>query len=198
MREKLTNGNPERNLLLYVGRVATEKRIDWLRHILEKCPEVRLAIVGDGPARMALEKKFAGTLTIFTGYLRGEELAQAYASADIFVFPGANETFGNVVIEAMSSGLPVVVPNSGGVVDFVENEANGLHFKAEDPADLISKVRRLLENPDLIRKFGSAARETAESMSWDSVNEEVMHDFETLIQNVEDNKWLRIPRRLLI
>jgi glycosyltransferase involved in cell wall biosynthesis len=74
----------------------------------------RLAIVGDGPAREELEASFVGTNTVFTGFLRGDDLARVYAAADLFTFPSANETLGNVVLEAMASGLPVVAPRSGG------------------------------------------------------------------------------------
>ena len=107
-RQRLMGREGGENLVLYVGRLAAEKRIDWLLPVLESQPGTRLAIVGDGPARESLEKRFKGSKTVFTGYLHGEDLAAAYASADVFAFPGANETFGNVVIEAMSSGLPVV------------------------------------------------------------------------------------------
>jgi glycosyltransferase involved in cell wall biosynthesis len=91
--------------------------------VLKLNPATRLAIIGGGPEEANLKKKFQNTPTVFTGYLHGEDLAQAYASSDLFIFPGANETFGNVVIEAMSSGLPVVAPNSGGLLDFVEGGA---------------------------------------------------------------------------
>jgi glycosyltransferase involved in cell wall biosynthesis len=197
MRARLTNGEQEKTLLLYVGRVAAEKRIDWLLPIVQQYLNVRLAIVGDGPARCSLEKIFAGTPTIFTGYLHGEELAQAYASADIFAFPGANETFGNVVIEAMSSGLPVVAPNSGGLLDFVDDGANSLLFDAEDPEDMNTAIRQLLAEPELTRIIGRAARVKAETLSWDSVNEEVIQDFSGLIEERNKRRWHQFSRRFL-
>ena len=114
-RMRLSEGEPERPLLLYVGRLSPEKRIDWLKPMLQAVPEARLAIVGDGPMRPVLESMFAGHPVRFTGYLTGDELADAYAAADVFVFPSHSETFGNVVLEAMASGLPVVAARSGGV-----------------------------------------------------------------------------------
>lgn len=85
---KLTNGHINAPLLLYVGRLAVEKRVEVLRPLLTELPDVRLAIVGDGPERGRLEALFAGTNTVFTGYLRGDDLTAAYAAGDIFVFPG--------------------------------------------------------------------------------------------------------------
>ena len=115
MRYQLSDGNPDDNILLYVGRVSSEKQIDKLRPVLERLPNTRLAIVGDGPERENLEAYFAGTRTKFMGYLTGEPLSQAYASADVFVFPSALETFGLVVTEAMAAGLPVVATRVGGI-----------------------------------------------------------------------------------
>ncbi|MCX7841324.1 MAG: glycosyltransferase family 1 protein, partial [Anaerolineae bacterium] len=115
-RWRLSGGHPAAPLLLYVGRLAPEKRVEWLWSVLHALPQARLAIVGDGPLRPSLEKLFAGTPTVFTGYLRGDDLANAYAAADVFVFPSPNETLGNVVLEAMASGLPVVAPRSGGLL----------------------------------------------------------------------------------
>src|SRR5262249_28366171 len=98
-RHRLTDGHPNATTLLFVGRLAHEKRIDWLRPVLDALPGLRLAIVGDGPARPYLQSVFADTPTVFLGALHGTELAQAYASADAFAFPSRSETFGNVVLE---------------------------------------------------------------------------------------------------
>jgi glycosyltransferase involved in cell wall biosynthesis len=113
-RGRLSGGHPDAPLLLFVSRLSPEKRVEWLHPVLNALPGARLAIVGDGPLRPALERTFADTPTVFTGYLHGRDLASAYAAADIFVFPAANETFGNVVLEAMASGLPVVAARAGG------------------------------------------------------------------------------------
>ena len=99
MRSRLSEGNPDAPLLLYVGRVSAEKQIDEIKPVLEAIPEARLAIVGDGPNREALEAHFAGTNTNFVGYLQGLELASAYASADAFIFPSRTETLGLVLLD---------------------------------------------------------------------------------------------------
>ncbi len=187
-RRRLMGDAEGDRLVLYVGRLAAEKRIDWLLPVLASQPGARLAIVGDGPARESLEKRFKGSRTVFTGYLHGEDLAAAYASADVFAFPGANETFGNVVIEAMSSGLPVVVPDCGGVVDFVEGEVNGLLFEAEDKRAFTNAVERLLANPEEAAAMGKAGRTKAETMRWEAVNDTAIRDFIGLVAG-------DIPRR---
>lgn len=120
MRERMTAGNPEAPLLLYVGRLGAEKNLKALRDIMDHLPTgCRLALVGDGPERQALEEHFAGRPVVFMGMLHGQELSQAYASADIFVMPSETETLGFVVMEAMASGLPVVAVAAGGLVDII-------------------------------------------------------------------------------
>jgi len=180
-RWRLSAGNPEKTLLLYVGRIAKEKRIDWLLPVLQANPDLRLAIVGDGPALTDLKERFRGAPTVFTGYLHGEDLAQAYASADIFAFPGANETFGNVVLEAMSSGLAVVAPNAGGVLDFVENGKNGLLFAAESQGALVDAVRFLIENREIAMQLALAGRAKAQEMSWQSVDQALLDNYQALV-----------------
>ncbi len=114
--------------MIYVGRLSPEKRVEWLKALFDAQLDVRLALIGDGPNRKLLELLFSDTPTVFTGFLTGEELESAYASADMFVFPSKNETLGNVVLEAMASGLPVIVPTEGGQVDHVIHGKTGLLF----------------------------------------------------------------------
>lgn len=181
-REWLSKGHPYSPLLLYVGRLSKEKRVDWLLPVLQSTPNARLAIVGDGPEREHLEALFAGQSVVFTGYLHGHELAQAYAAADVFVFPSANETLGNVVLEAMASGLPVITARSGGPLDIVDEEETGLMFAPDSQDELITAVHRLVHNPDLARRIGRAARAYAASRSWQQVLDKLLDDYQWLIQ----------------
>ncbi len=180
-RVRLTDGNPKAPLLLYVGRLAPEKRLEWLRPLLEALPGGRLAIVGDGPQRKELELRFAGTPTVFTGYLAGDSLACAYATADLFVFPSDSETFGNVVLEAMASGVPVVAAAAGGPVDLVQPGVNGYLFAPNDPQAMLSEVSRCLKTPVLLRRLGEGARAYAETQRWDAVNENLITAWRDLI-----------------
>ena len=133
-RERLLNGRDPNSLLcIYVGRLANEKRIDLLLETA-RTPGIALTIIGDGALREDLETQFAGTDTHFTGYLYGDDLAEAYASADAFMFAGANETFGQVVQEAMASGLPAIIIDQGGITDQVKPGVNGFICPADGQA----------------------------------------------------------------
>lgn len=167
-RLRLQNGLGEDALrVLYVGRLAPEKRIDLL-HDVAKMPNVALTIVGDGALREELENRFAGTNTHFTGYLYGDALSEAYASADVFIFPGPNETFGQVVQEAMASGLPCVIVNQGGITDLVHDGENGIHCSA-DPRAFSEAVYKLQHDADLREQMAHASREIAISHPWEVI-----------------------------
>lgn len=185
MREQLSDGHPDDPLLIYVGRLSSEKQIDHLRPVLDRLPQARLAIVGDGPAREALEETFAGTRTKFMGYMKGEPLSQAYASADVFVFPSALETFGLVVVEAMAAGLPVVASRVGGVCDVVEEGRTGYTFESGDIEGLIRGVGQIIVNRENIRRMGCSARAFAETQTWPALMDEVIGHYERLIGQEE-------------
>jgi glycosyltransferase involved in cell wall biosynthesis len=168
MRLRLSGGRPEGPVLLYVGRVSPEKHIDLLGHALDAIPGARAAVVGDGPARLDLERTFADRPMQFLGFLRGEELATAFASADVFVMPSTTETLGFVVLEAMSAGLPVVAARAGGIPDLVQHEENGLLYDPERPQDAFAAIGELLSNPGMRRFCASQGRKAAERGSWAS------------------------------
>jgi glycosyltransferase involved in cell wall biosynthesis len=181
MRAALSDGHPDDTVLIYVGRLSSEKQIDHLKPVLEAVPGTRLAIVGNGPAREALEAQFAGTNTKFMGYMTGEPLSQAYASADMFVFPSALETFGLVVVEAMAAGLPVVASRVGGVRDVVAEGQTGYTFDAGDIDGLINGVRQISASRERMAEMGRAARAFAETQTWPAMMDEVIGIYERLI-----------------
>jgi glycosyltransferase involved in cell wall biosynthesis len=146
MRHHLSQGEPGRPLLLYVGRLGAEKEIERIKPVLEAIPGARLAIIGDGPHRGNLEQYFAGTPTNFVGYLHGQELAAAYASADAFIFPSRTETLGLVLLEAMAAGCPVVAAKSGGIPDIVTDGKNGYLFDPQDESGAIAATKELLDS----------------------------------------------------
>jgi glycosyltransferase involved in cell wall biosynthesis len=154
--------------LLYVGRVSREKDLDLLadayRRLRDEGLPVQLFVVGHGPYSEA----FAASLpeAVFTGYLRGEELARAYASADVFLFPSTTDTFGNVIIEAQASGVPVVVSDSGGPKELVQNNENGLITRSHDVDDFTRAVRNLVVDPALRERMGRRARESVIDRTW--------------------------------
>lgn len=168
VRELLTAGNPAQPLVLYVGRLAREKRLDALAEVAA-IPGVRLAIVGDGPERARLEGEFAGLPVVFTGYLRGVALAEAFASADVFVFPSASDTFGQVVLQAMASGVPPVVVTGSAPAELVPPGVCGLHAAPGRPGALARAVGRLVEDDALRRAMSAAASEHARRFSWEAL-----------------------------
>lgn len=183
MRYQLSDGHPDDIILLYVGRLSHEKQVDRLKATVEQIPGTRLAIVGDGPARESLEKHFAGTPTKFMGYLRGEALSQAYASADVFTFPSALETFGLVVVEAMAAGLPVVSSRVGGIPDVVNEGETGYLFDVGDVDALVDGVRKIVLDRDHMHHMGQVARAFAETQSWPAMMEEVIVHYSRLIES---------------
>jgi glycosyltransferase involved in cell wall biosynthesis len=166
-RERLTGGRPDATILLSVGRLAAEKRLDLLApalaHLLPGC---HLAIVGRGPAEEEVRAEFAGLPVTFLGPLFGDDLSRAYASADIFALPSPTETLGLVALEAMASGLPVVAARAGGVPDLVADGQTGLLCPPEDAASIMSALRTLIENEEMRQRMGAAGRARAEGWSW--------------------------------
>lgn len=183
MREYLSGGETEKPLLIYVGRLSPEKRVDWLAELFKAGLDVRLAIIGDGPYRPLLEALFKDQPVIFTGFLQGNELQKAYASADLFVFPSKNETLGNVVLEAMASGIPVITPTEGGQIDHVIHGKTGLLFDADDPEAMVAAVGYLLEHEEEIESISNAAREHLKEISWSNIFNQLLQDYETLVES---------------
>ncbi len=167
MRARLTGGRPERPLLLTVSRLAPEKNVGFLAGVIRQLPGVCFAVVGDGPARPDLERAFAGSDTRFLGYLKGEELATAYASADAFVYASETETMGNVVLEAMACGRAVVVPNAGGIPNLVAHGTTGFLYPPRDLPEAVRQVRALLMEEALRARVGQAARLAIEERNWE-------------------------------
>ena len=173
-RHLLTAGHPDKPLLLYVGRLALEKQLESLRPVLDILPGTRLAFVGDGPDRGRLERCFAGTPTVFTGYLKGLQLSRAYASSDVFVFPSTSETFGNVIVEAQASGIAVVAARAGGPVDIIREGETGLFFEPGEPEALAGIVRKLIREPDYAGEIAAAGRRNAGRRSWETVMDDLL------------------------
>lgn len=166
MRARLTDGHPEDKLIIYVGRVGMEKNLTFFAPLLARFPAVRLAIVGDGPARGHVEEALAGTKTIFTGILQGEELSAAFASADVFVMPSESETLGFVVLESMASGVPVVGARAGGIPDIISHNENGYLFEPGNLESAAGYLETMLVDDALRTRLGEASREEALRWGW--------------------------------
>jgi glycosyltransferase involved in cell wall biosynthesis len=178
MRQRLLGGRSDTGkLLLYIGRLSAEKQIERIRPVLDALPEARLALVGDGPYRQQLETLFAGSTATFMGYLAGEELASAYASADAFLFPSSTETLGLVLLEAMAAGCPVVGANRGGIPDIVTDGVNGCLYEPDGvdggAGSLTAAALRLLGDPSQREQLRCNARQEAERWGWAGATEQL-------------------------
>jgi len=167
MRVKMSNGRPERPLLLTVSRLAPEKNVGFLADVLRQLPGAQLAVVGDGPHRAALERRFQGLDAHFIGYLKGKDLASAYASADAFVYASETETMGNVVLEAMACGCPVIVPRAGGIPSLLSHGSGGFLYTPGDVSDAVQCMRAVIDDAAQRDRLGREARQTMEGRDWD-------------------------------
>ena len=193
MRSTLTQGEPEKPLLLFVGRLCAEKNIGHLRAVLQAMPGLRLAIVGDGPMRQELEKQFRGTPTYFAGYLRGEALASAFASSDLFVMPSETETLGLVLLEAMAAGCPVVACRAGGIPDAIEDGITGFLYQPGEPG-LVETVRRVLADAPGRASVQARARAEVERHGWQAATDLLRRQYQ---QAIDDPRPRTQPARPL-
>jgi glycosyltransferase involved in cell wall biosynthesis len=165
-RERLSAGREDATLLLYVGRLANEKGLERLAPALAALPGCHLALVGKGPAEGRLREVFADLPVTFAGPLYDDELAAAYASADIFMFPSSTETLGLAAIEAMAAGLPVIGARRGGIPDIVRDGETGLLFDPDEDGDLVRSVETLMTDEPARERMAHAAWERAQGWSW--------------------------------
>jgi glycosyltransferase involved in cell wall biosynthesis len=159
--------------LLYVGRVSAEKNLtplaDAFLEALQRKPSLHLIVIGDGPFREELERHLrACDHAHFTGVLNGEALSQAFASADLFVFPSLTDTFGNSVIEALASGLPCLVSDEGGPREIVQPGVCGEIFHHQDPLSLRDSILSLANDPKRLERYCAAARLRAEEFTYEN------------------------------
>jgi glycosyltransferase involved in cell wall biosynthesis len=180
-RDEISDGHPDDTILIYVGRLAPEKQIEQVRAVLEQVPGTRLALVGGGPYQPVLEKHFAGLPVTFVGYRTGASLARAYASADIFVFPSAFESFGLVILEAMACGIPVVSAQVGGAQDMIEEGVSGYTFEVNDVNKLVAGVRAIVSEPGKLDRMRVDARNQAERQSWPAMMDELFACYEAVL-----------------
>ncbi len=177
---------PDDFVVAYVGRLAPEKGVHVAiaaMNVLVAAERaggagagrIRFALAGDGPDE-ARCRETAPDGTRFTGALDGEELSAFYASADAFVFPSTTETFGNVVLEAMASGVPVIAPDVGATLELA-HDVTAITFRAGDPESLAQQVARLRGDAQLHAQKRVAGLEVAAERSWDAVWDRLIRDY---------------------
>lgn len=197
MRLRLSDGPPDGPVLLYAGRLSPEKNLGLFARILDAVPDARVAFVGDGPSRLDLERAFAGRRAAFLGFLRGEELAAAFASADVFVMPSRTETLGFVVLEAMASGCPVVAARAGGVPDLVEHGETGLLYDPDREEEAVLAVKELLAHAGRRRDLARLARKQALASSWAAETDRLVRQYrKAIVRQRMSRRGARVARIL--
>lgn len=171
LNERWTRRDPGSLAVGYVGRLAPEKQVRRLPEVAG-VPGTRLVVVGDGPSRGWLERRLPGAK--FTGLLRGQDLAHAFASLDVFVHTGVSETFCQTVQEAQASGVPVVAPAAGGPLDLVEHGRTGLLYDPDEPSSLRDTVARLVGDVELRRTIATAGLAAVQDRTWTAVVDELI------------------------
>ncbi|MDY6951513.1 MAG: glycosyltransferase [Thermodesulfobacteriota bacterium] len=166
---------------LYVGRVSREKNLDLLadsyRKLAEMRPGIHLVVVGNGPYLAEMKKALNGVPVTFTGFLEGEDLAEAYASGDVFLFPSTTDTFGNVVLEAQASGLPVVVTDQGGPRENLIDGKTGFIVPADAPEAFVRAALKLIDDASLLASMKQHARTYAENRSFESAYSQLWESY---------------------
>jgi glycosyltransferase involved in cell wall biosynthesis len=172
-------GLGDETLLLYVGRVSKEKDLPILEQafkgLCQERKDLHLVVVGEGPYLDEIRRNLHGWPASFTGYLHGARLAEAYASSDVFVFPSTTDTFGNVILEAQASGLPVVVSDSGGPQENMLPGETGMVVEGGNAGSLCQVLAGLTNDPSLMGRMGRAARVYMEKRSFESAFLEHWH-----------------------
>lgn len=177
-------GGENRVIVTFVGRLVWEKNLKLLPEIAQRVShphQVQWVVVGDGPARAQLEKLLPQAY--FTGFLGSTELPTAYASSDVFIFPSVTETFGNVTVEAMASGLPALCVAAGGARDLIIPGENGFLLDPNDPLEFAKAIDLLVSKPDLRAQLSEGALRRSARYSWKSTVEQYLSVYESLLRD---------------
>jgi len=186
----------DRTVILYCGRFVWYKAlnvfIEVYQYFMETCPrKVRFVLAGDGPVAGELQSRMPEA--VFTGYLRGRALAKVYASSDIFLFPSATETFGNVVLEALASGLPSVVSAVGGCREIVVRAGGGMVCPAGDSRAFYRACRSLMEDSQRYAHYRRNGIRHARSQDWRQINMQVINWYYRLVPRKRKRGLVEVP-----
>jgi phosphatidylinositol alpha 1,6-mannosyltransferase len=182
-------------VVLFLGRLVMEKALDVFSDAMDVLSEKkirhRILIVGDGPARPWLEERLPDA--VYAGHLMGDELARAVASADVMVNPSITEAFGNVTLEAMASGLPVIAVNATGATNLVTHGKTGFLAEPGDYETIADELATYARKPETRRKHGLAGLKVAQGRDWDQINSAVLHTYSRVIERKK--RYARLMRR---
>lgn len=175
-----------KSVILYSGRLVSYKDVDVLADVYDlfhrgSACSVRFIVAGSGPKEKSLRKRMPEAL--FTGYLHGDDLARIYANSDLLLFPSTTESFGNVVMEALASGIPAVVSDHGGCQEIISRSGAGLIARSGDAADFHRQCVRLIDTPDLYRRMRGCGLEFVKHRSWEKITATLVAEFISIIQD---------------
>ena len=174
-------------VVAFLGRTVMEKGLDVFAEAIHAFAERGLAhrvlVIGEGPARPWFEQQLPDA--IFTGELTGDELGRALASADLLLNPSITEAFGNVTLEAMASGLPVIAAEATGATNLVRSGVTGTLVDGAEPDEFADALETYALDPDLRRRHGEAALAIAKTMDWDTINATVIRVYKHAIHKRE-------------
>ncbi len=172
-------------VISFISRLVWEKNLELFADVLNKLkksyPQAKAMIVGDGPAGSELKKMLPDA--VFTGFLTGEELAKAYACSDIFFFPSDTETFGNVTLEAMASGLPCIVADATGSRSLVEHGENGYIVSVERSDKFYKFIEKLITEKETREAMSAASLKKAKNYSWEAINRKLLNDYNEVLKS---------------
>ncbi|MFC4022194.1 glycosyltransferase family 4 protein [Oceanobacillus longus] len=183
----------QKYILLFVGRISPEKDVMLIPEINQMLDEkqrndIHWLFVGDGPLKNDLEKNASSNMT-FTGFLAGKDLTQIYASSDLFVFPSATETFGNVVLESLACGTPVIGVNAGGVRTIMHN-VTGILCKEKNTGEFVKAITTVSLDKEKREMMSFQGSKYALSQTWDSVFANLLKEYEELLSSYDSYKYL--------
>ena len=177
-------------VLISVGRLALEKNLGQVMACYESLKsagaKVKLVLVGDGPMRETIAQRCPDA--IFAGMLSHDALATYYASADLFLFPSLTETFGNVTVEALASGLPVLAFDCAAATDWVKQGVNGWLVSEAEPEAYVSTAMKVAMNPELLTQVAGTTRSQVSQLDWDQISEQVEDVLEKAIVGFDQPK----------
>ena len=182
-------------VIAFLGRIVMEKGLDVFADAIHAFAprklKHRVLVIGEGPARPWFEEQLPNA--IFTGELTGNDLSRAFASADVFLNPSMTETFGNVTLEAMALGLPVIAADASGSTNLVRDRVTGTLVDGLEPEEFADALEAYARDPELRRRHGEAALAVAATMDWDSINASVVRAYHHAI--VKRERLARITGR---
>lgn len=187
-------------VVTFVSRLVWEKGLDIYTDVIQRLERKgiphRSLVVGDGPARGELEERLPNTT--FTGFLEDDALAAAYASSDLFLFPSDTETFGNVTLEAMASGLPTICADAAGSRDLVSHGETGLLCRPNDADDFAEATQRLILDTSLRKQMSEASHDRAQSFTWTSILERMNQYYNDILGRPSSTCPSATPARLAV